>query len=55
LISVPVFGADDEVAFGLTLYEFPRPENGIRAHIDHVVEAGRRASNILKATASANG
>jgi flavin reductase (DIM6/NTAB) family NADH-FMN oxidoreductase RutF/DNA-binding IclR family transcriptional regulator len=55
LISVPVFGPDGEVAFGLTLYEFPRPENGIRAHIDHVVDAGRRASNILKATASANG
>jgi hypothetical protein len=47
---VPVTGPDGEVAFGLTVYEFPRPEGGISSYIDRVLEAARRASDILKTT-----
>jgi flavin reductase (DIM6/NTAB) family NADH-FMN oxidoreductase RutF len=54
LISVPVVGVDGEVAFGLTVYEFPRPEDGIRSYIDRVLDAARRASDILH-TATSHG
>jgi flavin reductase (DIM6/NTAB) family NADH-FMN oxidoreductase RutF len=55
LISVPVFGPNGDVVFGLTVYEFPRPDDGIRGYIDRVLDAARNASDILRATASANG
>jgi hypothetical protein len=52
LISVPVFGSSGNVEFGLTVYEFPRPDDGIRGYIDRVLEAARNASDVLQATAS---
>lgn len=55
LISVPVFGPSGDVELGLTVYEFPRPDDGIRGYIDRVLDAARNASDILKANAPANG
>jgi flavin reductase (DIM6/NTAB) family NADH-FMN oxidoreductase RutF len=55
LISVPVLGPGGDVEFGLTVYEFPRPADGIRSYIDRVLDAARRASDILKASQSAHG
>ena len=55
LISVPVAGPDGEVALGLTVYEFPRPEGGIHNYIDRVLDAARRASDILHIAASVKG
>jgi flavin reductase (DIM6/NTAB) family NADH-FMN oxidoreductase RutF/DNA-binding IclR family transcriptional regulator len=53
LISVPVFGSSGNVEFGLTVYEFPRPDDGIRGYIDRVLEAARNASDVLQSTTSA--
>lgn len=55
LISVPVFGPTGDVEFGLTVYEFPRPDEGIRGYIDRVLDAAGTASDVLRATAPANG
>jgi DNA-binding IclR family transcriptional regulator len=49
LISVPVRGASGAVTFGLTIYEFPRPDNGIQEYIDSLLGAARRAEDILNA------
>lgn len=51
LISAPVFDAAGDVALGLTVYEFPRPSNGIQEYIDRVLDAARRASAITTASA----
>jgi flavin reductase (DIM6/NTAB) family NADH-FMN oxidoreductase RutF len=48
LISVPVFGSNDEVEFGLTVYEFPRPEHGIHGYIDRVLTAAQNATQTLR-------
>jgi flavin reductase (DIM6/NTAB) family NADH-FMN oxidoreductase RutF len=55
LISVPVFGPSGDVEFGLTVYEFPRPDDGIRGYIDRVLDAAKNASEILQSSATANG
>lgn len=52
VISVPVFGADDEIAMALTLYAFPKPpKDGIDVYIRHCTEAAARIGASLGAHA----
>jgi flavin reductase (DIM6/NTAB) family NADH-FMN oxidoreductase RutF len=52
LISVPVFGPTGDVEFGLTVYEFPRPHDGVREYIDRIQSAAQEASSVLAAKTS---
>ena len=47
VIAVPVFDRDGSVPLALTLYGFPKPDDGVDAYIERVCEAGRRATECL--------
>lgn len=46
LISVPVFGPNGDVALALTLYDFPKPPDGlgIQFYLDRMLESASRAT-----------
>lgn len=49
LVSAPVFNTSGEVAFALTIHDFPKPpaDKGIRQYIDALSEAAATVSRVL--------
>jgi flavin reductase (DIM6/NTAB) family NADH-FMN oxidoreductase RutF/DNA-binding IclR family transcriptional regulator len=47
-ISTPVFGPNGEVVLALTAYGYGRPRSGIEHYVDVLLEAARRASELIR-------